>query len=148
MENEPVLLSIEDVGQDLSALTVPFEESPLVDVHDQDVVTVDHFRDAADVDGVRSRVGMDQLARILRGKHADDLDPLCDTITTALLPPSRPISDDAAFLIARTHPLHPPRTSPPGHFPTIPPPPARRVDMCETNWLPGPWVTNYRWPQS
>lgn len=88
MENEPVLLSIEDVGQDLSALTVPFEESPLVDVHDQDVVTVDHFRDAADVDGVRSRVGMDQLARILRGKHADDLDPLCDTITTALLPPN------------------------------------------------------------
>ncbi|WP_327129343.1 SpoIIE family protein phosphatase [Streptomyces sp. NBC_01727] len=49
--------------------------------------------------------GMGRLARILRSKHAGDLDPLCDEILASLLPPGQPAGDDAALLIARTHPL-------------------------------------------
>ncbi|MGV9351545.1 SpoIIE family protein phosphatase [Streptomyces spiralis] len=51
--------------------------------------------------------GMGRLARILHAEHTGDLPPLCDAIIDSLLPPGQPTSDDAALLIARTHPLHP-----------------------------------------
>ncbi|GAA5023609.1 SpoIIE family protein phosphatase [Streptomyces siamensis] len=51
--------------------------------------------------------GMGRLAGILRAKHADSLDALCDEILATLVPPGRPASDDAALLLARTHPLRP-----------------------------------------
>lgn len=46
MDNELVLFSVKDAGQDVGLLPVPVEEAPLVDVHDQDVVAVDHLGDA------------------------------------------------------------------------------------------------------
>lgn len=50
MDDEPVLLSVEEASQDLGLLPMPAEETPLVDVHDQGVVAVDHLRDAPGLD--------------------------------------------------------------------------------------------------
>ncbi|MFJ2215178.1 SpoIIE family protein phosphatase [Streptomyces sp. NPDC101062] len=52
--------------------------------------------------------GMATLARLLRNADTSptaDLDQLCDTLTTGLLPADQPTSDDAALLIARVHAL-------------------------------------------
>ncbi|MGW3623069.1 SpoIIE family protein phosphatase [Streptomyces sp. NPDC000880] len=55
--------------------------------------------------------GMAHLARILahapRREQAGDLDRLCETLTSALLPTDHQPRDDAAVLIARTHRLAP-----------------------------------------
>lgn len=56
MNNELVLFSVKDAGQDVGLLPVPVEETPLVDVHDQDVMAVDHLGDAPGLDRVRPRV--------------------------------------------------------------------------------------------
>lgn len=56
MHDEPVLFSVKDAGQDIGLPPVPTEEPPLVDVHDQNVVAVDHLRDAPGLDRVRPRV--------------------------------------------------------------------------------------------
>ncbi|MER5429099.1 SpoIIE family protein phosphatase [Streptomyces sp. NPDC002588] len=56
--------------------------------------------------------GMAELARLLAGAQeagaldtAADLDALCDTLTAGLLPTGQQAADDAAFLVARLHPL-------------------------------------------
>ncbi|WP_256258721.1 SpoIIE family protein phosphatase [Streptomyces mirabilis] len=58
--------------------------------------------------------GMSRLAELLSQSvnamptspaDASDLDPLCATITSALLPAHSALIDDAALLLARTHPL-------------------------------------------
>ncbi|MFI7502611.1 SpoIIE family protein phosphatase [Streptomyces sp. NPDC049687] len=53
--------------------------------------------------------GMAELARMLRTAHEDgsaaDLEGLCDTLTTGLLPTDQQAADDAAFLVARLHSL-------------------------------------------
>jgi hypothetical protein len=49
--------------------------------------------------------GMDSLAEILRTTDGEDLERLCDTLTTRLLPPGQPTTDDAALLVARLHAL-------------------------------------------
>lgn len=55
--------------------------------------------------------GMAELARLLRAAHegpgevAADLERLCDTVTTGLLPAEHSTADDAALLIARLHAL-------------------------------------------
>ncbi|WP_104531082.1 SpoIIE family protein phosphatase [Streptomyces specialis] len=51
--------------------------------------------------------GMSALAGILRTGRTTDLDALCETVTSALLPADHGTSDDAALLIARTHRLAP-----------------------------------------
>ncbi|MDX2683064.1 SpoIIE family protein phosphatase [Streptomyces sp. NY05-11A] len=50
--------------------------------------------------------GMAELARLLRTAGRGDLEPLCDTLTTGLLP-AEPFAahDDAALLVARVHAL-------------------------------------------
>ncbi|MEW2114622.1 SpoIIE family protein phosphatase [Streptomyces sp. NPDC005474] len=53
--------------------------------------------------------GMGELARLLRGAYEagteGDLEGLCDTLTTGLLPAEQPSADDAALLVARLHAL-------------------------------------------
>jgi PAS domain S-box-containing protein len=53
--------------------------------------------------------GMGQLAHLLRGVYEagteGDLEGICDTITTGLLPAEQPSADDAALLVARLHAL-------------------------------------------
>lgn len=56
MDDEPILLSVKDAGQDLGLSPVPTEETSLVDVHDQNVVAVDHLRDAPGLNRVRPRI--------------------------------------------------------------------------------------------
>lgn len=53
MDYKSVLFSVEDAGQGLAFSPTAFEESALIDVHDQDVVAVDDIRYAAGVDRVR-----------------------------------------------------------------------------------------------
>ncbi|MFG2327997.1 SpoIIE family protein phosphatase [Streptomyces sp. NPDC048604] len=50
--------------------------------------------------------GMAELARLLRGADHGDLERLCDTLTTGLLPDGQlPTRDDAALLVCRVHAL-------------------------------------------
>lgn len=56
MDDEPVLLPVKDAGQGVGLLSVPVEQTSLVDVHDQNAVAVDHLRGAPGLDRVRPRV--------------------------------------------------------------------------------------------
>ncbi|MFJ5213942.1 SpoIIE family protein phosphatase [Streptomyces sp. NPDC088354] len=53
--------------------------------------------------------GLSDLAHLLRSSDGEDLDRLCDTVITNLLPAGRTTTDDIALLIARMHALPPDR---------------------------------------
>ncbi|MGP4012401.1 SpoIIE family protein phosphatase, partial [Streptomyces sp. 4N124] len=52
-------------------------------------------------------VGMAHLARLLGEDDADDLDRLCERLTSGLLPAQQQSADDAALLVVRVHRLPP-----------------------------------------
>ncbi len=106
MDYKSVLFSVEDAGQGLAFSPTAFEESALIDVHDQDVVAVDDIRYAAGVDRVRpgiqvpakpirqpARLG-DRIPEIL--ECLDLLTPQVNRQLAVFHHPSRVTSRDAA----------------------------------------------------
>jgi serine phosphatase RsbU (regulator of sigma subunit)/PAS domain-containing protein len=79
----------------------PFEVVELlVPVDGLLVLYTDGLIESAMVD---TDTGMDRLAGLLRARHGEDLDQLCDSLTRGLLPTGQPSTDDAALLVVRVH---------------------------------------------